>query len=650
MSDSPWGEGVPGWSKSQLRGLAAVFATFSADAYEGESQRHASLAAEALNDVAEPADLRQLKLILTLLEAPVGVSSLTGTQAFSRLSRDARERLLHGWSKSRLAQRRTFFQTIKRLASFFAYADPGPGGVNPRWQEMGYALPGQPAPPLSAVDGAIVRPTDAAGLLELSADVVVVGSGAGGGVVAARLAEAGLGVLVIEAGPYVPETAMPTDELAAFDRLYLDHGMTSTTDLGVAILAGAAVGGGTLINWTTCIEPPAWIRAEWATDHGLTDFDGPSTDTQLARLRDELGFLPPTTIGPKDQVILDGAAALDWEAATTERNAMGCGDCGACTFGCRRGTKLSGLRVHLAAAAERGARILPDARVERVGRDGTVRGRLAGGRQFTVRAVRVVLAAGPLRTPLILLRSGIDHAEIGRNLHLHPTAAIGARFPARVEMWRDTMQAARSMEHIRAGVLVESAPAHPGLIAQAFPWQSAATARELMKEIGHYGPLIGIVRDRDGGRVTLSRSGRARIHYRISERDARTARLGLVSMARLARAAGATRLLALGTPAAWHDVDPNDGRAFDAYLDSLGRFDFTPNRGSLFSAHQMGTVRAGADARRHPCDPWGRVRGARNLYVADASLFPTALGVNPMITVMALAARVAETVKQDVAH
>jgi choline dehydrogenase-like flavoprotein len=167
--------------------------------------------------------------------------------------------------------------------------------------------------------------------------------------------------------------------------------------------------------------------------------------------------------------------------------------------------------------------------------------------------------------------------------------------------------------------------------------------------------LVGIVRDQDGGRVTVSRSGRPRVEYRISRRDAATARRGLLAMARMARAGGADRLVALGTPAAWHDVLPHTDRAserdWDAYLDRLASFDFAPNRGSLFSAHQMGTARAGSDQRRSACDPYGRVRAdakgalVHGLYVADGSLAPTAIGVNPMVTIMALAARVADSIE-----
>jgi hypothetical protein len=251
-----------GWSERQLRVLAALLATISEPAYEGESERHSRLAATALNEVAEPGDLRQLRLVLDLLEAPVGLPRLTGTRPFSRLSREAREGLLHAWAASRLAQRRTFFHTIKRLASFFAYADPGADGANPRWPEIGYEAPEHELPEPGPIAASLIRPGDGQSDFDLEADVVVVGSGAAGGVVAARLAEQGHDVVVVEAGPYAPEADMPRNELEAFNRLYLDHGMTATGDLGLVILAGSALGGGTLINWATCLEPPPSLRRE----------------------------------------------------------------------------------------------------------------------------------------------------------------------------------------------------------------------------------------------------------------------------------------------------------------------------------------------------------------------------------------------------
>jgi choline dehydrogenase-like flavoprotein len=649
---------TPGWSERQLRALAQIFDTISAPASEGESRRHAELAASALNEVAEPSDLRLLKLLLTMFETSVGSVALAhGTRPFSAMTRTRREQVLMRWADSPLARRRTFFQTVKRLGSFFAYADPGPTGSNPRWAEINYRpVHNEPAQPSAAIARALIS-VDGEDELTLAADVVIVGSGAGGGLIAARLAEAGRSVLVVEAGPYVAEPDLPTNELAAFDRLYLDHGMTSTDDVGVSILSGAALGGGTLINWTTSIEPPADIRAQWATDYGLAGFDGSKTDADLARLRKELGFAAPPSIGPKDQAILDGCRSLGWEAGPTERDAINCGDCGSCGFGCRSGAKLSGQRRHLADAAAKGARFLPEARVRSVsikyGRATGVTGHLASGQPFVVAANVVVLAAGALRTPIVLLRSDLRNNRVGRNLRLHPTVVVAAQMHGPVTMWRDTMQAARSLEFREQGIVIESAPGHPGLIALAFPWHGAAAQASMMGDSATFVPFIGICRDTEGGRVRITNSGRARITYRISERDMSTARSALVKLATLARAAGAKRVLALSTPAAWHEISADDGPGWDAYLGRLANFDFAPNRATVFSAHQMGTARAGADPRTSATDPFGRVRrddrGAvvEGLYVGDASLFPTAVGVNPMVTVMALAARVARAINQD---
>ncbi len=178
-----------------------------------------------------------------------------------------------------------------------------------------------------------------------------------------------------------------------------------------------------------------------------------------------------------------------------------------------------------------------------------------------------------------------------------------------------------------------------------------------MGRVRYVAPFIAITRDGGTGRVRATPAGGARIDYRVDRVGVTTMRHGLVTMARIARAAGARELVAAGTPAAWHRVaDHPDGaepRAFEAFMARLGRFDFGPNRGSVFSAHQMGTARFGVDPKTHPCDPHGRVRADDSgrgdalipgLYVADTSLFPTALGLNPMLTTMALARRVSRTV------
>jgi choline dehydrogenase-like flavoprotein len=662
---------LPGrWTAAEFETLAAVAETF----VRGAARRRARLAIEAYEAAVDPSIVRQLRMVLRSFEQPIMNVALTGRAVrFRDLSPASRERYLLGWATSRLGQKRGAYQAFKRLLTFLAYADPGEDGRNPLLAQLGF--PGTPEP--VAAEATPIVPTrgtpDArSGVVDLEADVVVVGSGAAGGVVAADLARAGRSVVVLEAGPFVPEPEMPTDELAAFDRLYLNHGLTTSWDGAVVTLAGAGVGGGTLVNWLTTIDAPFATRRHWAREHGLEGIDGPEWDRDRDAITAELEAGAVPNVPPKDQLLLDGCHALGLEAATVIRNGVGCGDCGRCAFGCRRGAKRSGIQAHLADAWRHGARIVPDATVETVLRSG---GRVTGvsgtvavdgaSHRLEVRAPQVVLAAGTLRTPLVLLRSGLRHPMTGRNLRLHPVAVIAARLERDSAMWRGTTQAARSLAFLGAGsdgspdaphgFVIESAPGTPGLIAMAFPWEGADPFNRLMGSIRCWVPLIGIVQDRGSGRVRWSRAGTPRIDYVVAKDDAAMLRRSLHEMARVARAGGAQELIAVGTPPAWYGrtpLRPNaQAPAFRAFEQELERFSFAPNRGTVLSAHQMGTVRAGGDGRRHVCDPRGRVRVAsghddveRGLYVADASLFPTALGTNPMLTTMTMARRVARTV------
>ncbi|NJD29551.1 MAG: hypothetical protein FIA92_14825 [Chloroflexi bacterium] len=584
-----------------------------------------------------------------------------------------RERLLLRWASSPLALRRSALNAFRKLLTFIAYADPGTAEApNPLPLAVGYRLD---APALAAHSAAL-RPLEvdrtADTPLILEADVVVVGSGGGGGVVAADLARAGRDVLVVEAGPFVDERAMPRDELDAYGRLYLNHGLLSTWDGALTMLAGSGVGGGTLVNWMTCLDVPEDVRVEWAADHGLDGVDGAEWETDRLAIERELGVAPSVVIPPKDELLRRGASSLGWHADVTRRNAADCGDCGSCPFGCRRGTKRSGIRVHLADAAGQGARILDRARVLAIVRDGGgavagVRGLLGpaevggqgGPRPFGIHAHQVVLAAGPLRSPAILQASAVDHPAVGRHLRVHPVAVVGAIQRTPVDMWRGTMQAVHSLEfgrdeRGRRRYVIESAPGHLGLMALVLPWEGAAAHAAEMARARYFAPLIAVTRDGGEGRTTLTQAGRVRIDYRLDEAGRATLRHALGSMVRIARAAGAEEILALGMPPQRHrpetGAEPDAEARFAAYLEAVAGMSFAPNRGVVASAHQMGTLRMGADPADHPADSRGRIRAdragdpIRGLYVADGSTFPTGIGVNPMLGIMTMARRVARTV------
>lgn len=664
VSDEGW---PGGWTETELATLATLAETF----VRGDAVRRGRLAGEALERAADPAQLRQLRLVLRAMDSRAVNLVLAGRPTrFAAMSPDAREHYLLGWAWSRIPQRRSAFQAFRKLLTFLAYADPGDGVPDPHLTAIGY----RPDDPPVTADLCSIRPyalpaeaETQDGSVTVDADAVVVGSGAGGGVVAAALAAAGRSVIVLEAGPYVDEASMPRAEVDAFDRLYLNHGLLTTWDGSITLLAGTGVGGGTLVNWMTCIPAPASVRAEWEADHGLEGMTGEPWSSDIAAIETELDVAEATHIPPKDAIVLRGARALGWEAAPTRRNASACGDCGSCPFGCRRGTKRSGIRTHLATAFAAGSRIVPAARVTRVltegGRAVGVEADVTDGdtiRHLVVRAPTVVLAAGALRTPAILQRSGFDHPSIGRHLRVHPVPVVAGRFTETVEMWRGTMQAARSMQFSepepgRNGYVIEAAPGHPGLLALALPWEGTEAHARVMASSSHLSPLIAVTRDGGEGRASLSKAGRVRLDYRLDPVGVATMRHALVSMARLARAAGATEILASGSPPIWYHPTAGgpeaDARAYARFEEALAVTDLAPNRAAVFSAHQMGSVRMGADPATHPCDPWGRVRAGSSgdaviggLYVGDTSVFPTGIGVNPMITTMALARRVSRVI------
>jgi choline dehydrogenase-like flavoprotein len=646
------------FTERDIRVLTALAETF----VDGPVESRVSAAAEALEAVLDPGQLAQLRLVLRALDSSTASFVLAGRPTpFTRLPIDAREAVLLGWAGSRIGQRRAAFAAFRKLFTFLGYADPGAPADDPRLDALGYRPDDPPVPvQLTPVQPFELPAPDPDGWVSLDADVIVVGSGAGGGVIAADLASAGRSVVVLEAGPFVDESTMPRREVDAFERLYLDRGLVSTWDGSVTMLAGAAVGGGTLVNWMTSTDAPEDVRVEWATEHGLEHVVGDPWRRDVQALEDELAVSEATRIPPKDEVILRGARELGWEAAPTRRDGRACGDCGSCGFGCRRGRKRSGIRAHLATATAHGGRIVPNARVRRVvidgGRVGAVEAELDGGRRVRVRAPSVVVAAGALRTPAILERSGVDHPSLGRQLRIHPVPVVAGRFSEPIEMWRGTLQAARSLEFVastpdRRGYVIESAPGHPGLLSLALPWEGQAAHAAVMADAAHLGPLIAVTRDGGAGRVRLTRAGRVRIDYQLDELGVATMRHALVSMARLARAAGAESMVATGTPGTWWYG--SRGGSFERYLETLRATDFRPNRAGVFSAHQLGTARMGADPATHPCDPWGRVRMRRGdqvirgLYVGDGSLCPTGIGVNPMITIMGMARHVGRTVLSE---
>jgi choline dehydrogenase-like flavoprotein len=579
----------------------------------------------------------------------------------------ARERLLRRWSLSHLRALRTGFQVVARLSLFLYYGRADDGSTNPVWPAIGYAQPPLAVP--RATPSFAPPSFDASSDGEIETEVCVIGSGAGGSVIAADLAAAGHRVLVLEAGPFRSAPGFPTNEAGAFDALYLRHGLLTTSDRAISILAGATAGGGTTVNWTTCLPTPELVRREWERGHGMAGVAGAAFSADLTAVMERLKVnSDESQINPSNEALRLGCERLGYQWGrdfqVIRRNAVGCRErCAPCSFGCPYGAKQSALETFLADAVSAGARLLCDTRADLIEVErGQVRGVHASWRSGgQVRTVQVrtrcaVVAAGAIETPALLLRSGIRHDGVGLGLRLHPTSALFSEFPHPVRMWEGPMQTIvvrrfQEMDGALHGPWIESAPAHPGLAAEALPWTGGAEHKTRMRAFGRTASAIVLVRDVGEGRVRIDSRGEAVVDYRLTTRDRFHLSEGLVEAAWIHRAAGAQRVQTLHLPelSAGDGSGPIRQRDVERLVADIRRTGIRDHRVGLFSAHPTGSARAGGDPRRAAARPTGEAYGTTGLWIGDGSILPTAPGVNPMVSIMAVARRTAGYIRQSLA-
>jgi choline dehydrogenase-like flavoprotein len=472
-----------------------------------------------------------------------------------------------------------------------------------------------------------------------SCDAVVIGSGAGGAFAARELARAGFDTVIVEEGErWSASRIRESHPLDRFASIYRDGG--TTTALGkppIALPLGRAVGGTTVINSGTCFRPPTAVATAWHEQHGLALADLELLGPRVADVEATIGVAPAPmeVLGRNGELALEGAAALDWQSAPLRRNAPGCRGACQCAIGCPNNAKGG---VHLNAlpqACEAGARIVTGLRAKQVlsenGRATGVLARGAGGSDVRISAPLVVVAAGAIPTPPLLRRSGLGHhPRLGRNLSIHPATGITATFEEEVFAWRGVMQSVGIEElHESEGVLLEATSSPPGMGAISAPGYGTHLMGRLDRA-PNTATLGAMIADEPSGRVFGSRM--PMVYYPLAKADERRLHVAIEAMARVMLAAGAKEVeLGGGAPQV---------RAEAELESAIERLDVRRLR--LAGFHPSGTAAGGSDAARHPVDPEGRLRGVNGVWVADGSILPSCPGVNPQVSIMAIAAGVGE--------
>jgi choline dehydrogenase-like flavoprotein len=552
---------------------------------------------------------------------------------FTRLDPAAKEDFLHRLEGSRLPLHHDLLLMAK-LFSTLGYA------VTPQVRErIGFEISCRLA------DGTLPEPAGSLGETEPhgegeECDVVIVGSGAGGAVAAATLAEAGLDVIVLEAGGHYDRDSYPSDHLEAIAELYRDGGLTIAEGRPpIPVPVAKVVGGTTVINSGTCFRAPDPVLADWKGRFGIPWAEDMADDYAEAEEALHVTQLDPETMGRNGQLAMEGAAAIGASGAPIHRNAGSCVQCSSCPFGCEIDAK-RGMHVsYLPRAVAAGARVRAGVEAERIlvedGRAVGVRCSAGAGprrRPFTVRARRAVIAAGgAFGTPELLQRSGLGGRQVGRNLHIHPACWVGARYEEEVRGWDGVMQSFYVDQWEPSGILLE-ATFTPLAFGGAWLLGAGQSHQRAMLDFGHVGSIGVHLCDRSSGRVGLGAEGSLRASYRLTGEDAGKLAFGIARAAEVHFAAGAT------------EVYPNIARVGVLRPGDLAEFEatsFKPSELRLEAFHPMGTARIAADEREGACDIRGAVHGTEGLYVADASLFPSSVGVNPMMTVIAFAKQIA---------
>ncbi|KAL8916126.1 MAG: hypothetical protein Q9208_008693 [Pyrenodesmia sp. 3 TL-2023] len=633
----------------------------------GSLPRFKELIQRQFGDYMREDALKGIRVILSTLDTRAGCLLLTGySTSFYNQPVNIRQQIIQNWSQSYLPPLRQLAKILPALCvSTYVKQSATINSV------LGFPRAPIHGKPGKTFDYSFLQIPPGEDPEVIETDVVIVGSGCGGGVCAKNLAEAGLRVIVAERAYHFGAEHLPMSSTDAGIHLFHSGGVDISDDNSVSFVAGQAWGGGGTINWSASLQTQGFVRQEWA-DEGLPFFTSSDFQNCLDRVCHHMGVSTKhIEHNDNNRFILEGARKLGYSAKEVPQNTGGNKHyCGYCTNGCGAAEKQGPVVSWLPDAANAGAEFIEGFEAEKVlfdsikgrqtatGLQGTwtsrdqhggVSGSTRTKRKVMIKSKRVIVSCGTLHSPLLLLRSGLTNPQIGRNLHVHPATAVGGVFSHTHNPWEGgiltTMSDEFSNQDTRGhGAKICAMTMLPAMFLPFQPWRGGLDFKIMASKMPRVCGHVAVVRDRDTGRVYPDPvDGRCRIAYTPSAFDRRHALECLMGICKMQYVMGAEEMwlsksdiLPFSRKASASEEEGVNEPSFQEWLREIRRKGMNQPETSWGSAHQMGTCRMSSVEKKGVVDPSGKVWGTEGLYVADASVFPSASGVNPMITNMAI--------------
>lgn len=478
-------------------------------------------------------------------------------------------------------------------------------------------------------------------------DALIIGAGPSGLVVAMILAEAGMDVVVVEDGRFWQHDQFRRRQSWAAEHLMQEQAArVMSGNAFIPVASGRGVGGGTLVNSAICFRGPDPVLNEWARDWGLDYFSESQRDPLFEEVESTIGVAPtpPDIAGENSFIAQRGFQAMGLRADFMPRNAPGCVGCGTCQTGCPSGGKATADLTWLPRFLRAGGHLFADTRAESLtvtqnrrevtGATCILRtpGDPSSASTLTFRTNRVILAAGAINTPLLLLRQELANSsgQVGRNLHVHPTCGVVARFDHEVRLWSGATQGFYAYHPDDPEVLLETFSASPDIFLSQIARVGHTSAGDFLRNFKHLAGTGLLIRDSSSGTIRPGTDNTARITYHLNRPDLQKIQLGLHTLVDMFYAAGSRAIMPMVRNSSYFR---SANRAKTQITRSTQPKDY-----SLYASHPMGSCRIGDDPRRAVARPTdGRCHDTRGLYIVDSSLFPTSLGANPQVTIMAQA-------------